>query len=288
LYELDEADDWKDESTWIKALPMIGVTPSREYVRRYRDDAIATPGLSGEFQVKMCNRWLHSASTWLSMTAWDRCADPSIRFEDFAGERAFIGVDLAERDDVAAVALAFQRDDLIVVFVRGYLPELVIHERARAVPQYLAWLEAGELLPTSGNLTDYAVIEADLRADCDVFDVADIVIERYGALNLAAICSPPGYRRASKIRTRRCSRRRRRWKPGFARARCGIRAVRFAVADQQRVRRAPADGSLLPTKDAATSPNKIDAVDAIVLALSALIQASTTPVVEPRIWLLEA
>ena len=49
LYELDETDDWADETTWIKAAPMIGTTPTLEYVRRYRDDAIATPGLKGSF-----------------------------------------------------------------------------------------------------------------------------------------------------------------------------------------------------------------------------------------------
>src|SRR4029453_17397871 len=47
LYELDEADDWRDEAVWIKAAPMIGVTPTLDYVRRYRDDAIATPALQG-------------------------------------------------------------------------------------------------------------------------------------------------------------------------------------------------------------------------------------------------
>ena len=88
LYELDEADDWRDEATWIKALPMIGITPTLEYVRRYRDDAIATPGMQGEFETKCCNRWLHSAATWLSMAKWNACADAALRIEDFAGERA--------------------------------------------------------------------------------------------------------------------------------------------------------------------------------------------------------
>ena len=75
---------------------------------------IATPGLQGEFETKMCNRWLHSATTWLSMPAWHACADPTLTLEDFADERCYIGVDLAERDDIAAVALVLQtrRSDL--------------------------------------------------------------------------------------------------------------------------------------------------------------------------------
>ena len=48
------------------------------------------------------------------------------------------------------------------------------------------------------------------------------------------------------------------------------------------------DGSLLPTKDAAMSPNKIDAVDAILLALGRWLATPTTPVYEPRVFFLEA
>lgn len=113
LYELDEGDDWRDESVWSKAAPMIGVTPTLEYVRQYCADAVSTPGLQGEFEVKVCNRWLHSASTWLSMPAWQRCADPTLRLDDFVHEPCWIGVDLAERDDVTAVALCFRRDDVL-------------------------------------------------------------------------------------------------------------------------------------------------------------------------------
>ena len=53
LYELEDGDDWKDEAVWSKRAPMIGITPTLAYVRQYRDDAIATPGLQGEFEVKI-------------------------------------------------------------------------------------------------------------------------------------------------------------------------------------------------------------------------------------------
>lgn len=290
LYELDEADSWQDETVWIKALPMIGITPSLDYVRRYRDDAIATPGLQGEFETKMCNRWLHSAKSWLSMPAWDRCADRTLTLEAFAHERCFIGVDLAERDDIAAVALAFQREDLIYVFVRGYLPELVINDRSRAVPEYRQWLRDGELIPTSGNMTDYAVIESDIRKDCEDYDVAEIVIERFGALNLASNLLASGLparieSKNTKVFTTPAKELEARIRAGKLRH-TGSSFLKWQVSNVCCERRR--DGSLLPTKESAESLNKIDAVDAILLALSALLQASTTPAAEPRILFLEA
>lgn len=289
LYELDETDDWKDETTWIKAAPMIGVTPALDYVRRYREDAIATPGLQGEFEVKICNRWLHSASTWLSMPAWARCADQTISLTNFEHEPCWIGVDLAERDDIAAVALCFKRDDIVYMFVRGYLPELVVNERSRAVPEYLSWIASGELRTTPGNLTDYPSIEADLRADCERFDVQDICIERYGALHLAANLTADGLPariegKNSKTFTGPAKELEARLKARQLRH-TGSSFLTWQISNACVERRR--DGSLLPTKESAMSPNKIDAVDAILLALNGLL-ATPAETCDPSIYILEA
>jgi phage terminase large subunit-like protein len=290
LYELDETDDWADETTWIKAAPMIGTTPTLEYVRRYRDDAIATPGLRGEFEIKICNRWLHSASTWLSMPAWHGCADRGCALTLFEHEPCFIGVDLAESDDIAAVALVFVRDGLVHVFVRGYLPALVVNERSRAVPQYLEWVKSGELITTAGNMTDYSQIESDLRADCERFDVKAISIEQYGARHLAGNLSNDGLpvvvqAKNSKAFTPPAKELEARIKAKQLRH-PGTSFLTWQISNVCVERRR--DGSLLPTKDAAMSPNKIDAVDAILLALARWLATPTTPVYEPRVFFLEA
>ena len=273
LYELDEVDDWRDEHMWAKAAPMIGITPALEYVRRYRDDALATPGLQGEFETKICNRWLHSAKGWLSVAAWDRCADPTLRLEDFAGQSCTIGVDLAERDDIAAIAITLKRADEIIVFVKGYLPELVVNERARAVPEYRAWVQSGELFTTSGNMTDYATIEADIRTLCGQHDVQAIVIERYGALSMAANLVAGGLparieSKNAKVFTAPAKELEARIRAGKIRH-AGSSFLKWQISNVCVERRR--DGSLLPTKETAESPNKIDAVDATLLAMSALL-----------------
>jgi phage terminase large subunit-like protein len=288
LYELDEGDDWRDEAVWIKAAPMLGITPTLDYVRRYRDDAVATPGLQGEFETKIANRWLHSANGWLSMPAWDKCGDPSLTLDDFEHEPAYIGVDLAERDDIAAVAIVFRRDDVVYAFVKGYLPEMVVQERARKVPEYRLWVQSGELQTTAGNMTDYGAVETDLRGLCERFDVREIIIERYGALHLASNLSTSG------LPARIESKNPKVFTPPAKDLEARVRAGRFRhtgstflkwQASNVCVERRR-DGSLLPTKEAAESPNKVDAVDAILLGLSGLLQAATTPASEPHIILL--
>lgn len=284
LYELDEADDWQDERIWVKAAPMLGITPTLDYVRRYRDDALATPGLQGEFETKICNRWLHSANTWLSMAAWDKCADSGLTLEQFEHEPCWIGVDLAQSDDITAVALTFRREGLVYVFVRGYLPALVVNERSRLVPEYALWVKSGELITTDGDMTDYATIETDIRALCERFDVRAIVVERFGAAHLIANLEGSGlpaivqdknakaFTPAARDLQTRIERRRLRH--------TGSTFLKWQASNVCVEKRR--DGSLLPTKEGPESPNKIDAIDAILLGLLMMLEAPTrVEVTEP-------
>jgi phage terminase large subunit-like protein len=250
---------------------MIGVSPTVEYVRKYRDDAIATPGLSGEFETKMCNRWLHSAATWLNIPAWDNCADPALTLDQFAGDKCYIGIDAAERDDITALAVVIPRGELLYCFVTGFLPQDVVVERARTVPMYLEWAKSGDLVLTSGNFTDYAQLETVIRDLCGKFDVAQIVIERYGALRMASNLTEDGLPAAiqfknAKVFTGPCQEFEARIRAGKVRH-TGSSFLKWQISNVCVERRR--DGSLLPTKDRAESPNTIDAVDALLLALSA-------------------
>ena len=160
IFTKDEADDWRSPVAWAKANPMLGITPSRAWVEQYCLDAQQTPGLEAEFRVKVCSEWSNAASAWLSMTAWDRCADPTLTPEQFRGHPCWIGGDLAQLDDLAAVVRLFAVDDLLVAFAQCYLPEQVVAERARAVPAYRLWAKSGAITLTPGNMIDYAIIEA--------------------------------------------------------------------------------------------------------------------------------
>ena len=280
IYALDEGDDWRDETTWHKANPMLGIAPLLDQMRRQCLDAQQTPGLEAEFRVKCCSEWQNAASTWLSMTAWDACADPTLRLEQFAGEPCWIGGDLAQRDDLAAVALLFRREDQLVVFVCCYLPTLVVQDRARAVPEYRLWKERGELVLTEGDWIDYGRIEADIRGWCQQFQVQDICFDQYGSAQIASTLfnsglpartepkSPKTFTDPSRELESRVTRGRFRHD--------GNRCLRWQASNVVVTR--GADDSLLPKKDAKMSPNKIDAIDALLNAIGGWLRAGA---VEP-------
>jgi phage terminase large subunit-like protein len=279
IYTLDAGDDWRDERVWIKANPMLGITPTREWLQRYCLDAQQTPGLEAEFRVKCCSEWFNAASTWLSMTDWDACADPTLRLEDYAGEPCWIGADLAQRDDLAAVALVFQREDVLIGFVRCYLPAGVVAERARAVPAYRLWTERGELVTTEGTMIDYGRIEADLRRWCGQFDVRDLCFDQYGSWQMAGALFNDGYPARTEQKNARTVTAPARELEARVKHRQfrhdGNTCLQWQASNVTVLR--GVDDSLVPRKDAAMSVNKIDAIDALLSALGGWLRTAAEP-----------
>jgi phage terminase large subunit-like protein len=287
IYAIDDGDDWRDERAWHKASPMLGISPTLDWIRRYCADAEQTPGLEGEFRTKVCSEWLSSSAAWLSMSAWARCADPTLHIEDFAGIPCCVGVDAAEKDDLTAVVAAFMRDDVLYAFPKFFLPKGVIDERARKVPQYATWVADGVLEPTDGTMTDLGAVEAYIRALAAAYQVQHVAIEQFGGQYLASMLQQDGFPvtlqgKTAKYYTGPATELEARVRHGRFRHpgnSCFTWMASNCHVDRRR------DGSLLPVKDAATSVHKIDGVDATLLALGELLEAPE-PVPEVRLTLI--
>lgn len=279
IYTLDEGDDWRDARVWVKANPMLGTTPTLDWVTAYCQDAQQTPGLEGEFRVKVCSEWLQSSKAWLSMARWDACADPALTLEHFAGQRCWIGGDLAQIDDLAAVALLFEHADAIAAFVKFYLPRDVVAERTRTVPAYHAWVKAGILEMTEGAMIDYGRIEADIRGWCQQFNVAALRFDQYGSAGIVSKLAGDGFPAAILDKNRKTI------TPPARELEARVMHRRFRHdgnpclkwnASNAVVTRG-VDDSILPKKEDPMSPNKIDGIDAILQALSAMLTPAVAP-----------
>src|SRR5262245_5799501 len=287
IYTLDEGDDWRDPAVWIKANPMLGITPRREWVTQYCLDAQQTPGLEGEFRVKVCSEWMQAGHAWLSVTQWMACADPTLTLEQFRGERCWIGGDLAQLDDLAAVALCFERQGLIYAFARFYLPRDVVEMRARAVPAYLQWARSGILTMTDGNMIDYNQIERDIRAWCRQFNVQALRFDQYGSAGIVASLAGDGFPAAILDKSRKAI-----TPPARElEARIQHRRIRhdgnacLAWMISNAVVTRGIDDSIIPKKDLPESPNKIDGVDALLQAMSAMVgPKESVPEFAIQVW----
>lgn len=188
VYTLDDGDAWHDPKVWRKANPNLGISVKPDDLESACRKALAQPSAVGNFLTKRLNVWVSSDTAWMDMQGWERCADTSLRLEDFAGEPCWIGMDLAEKRDFAALVLVFQRADQWYFFPRLYLNEAAVEQSGNAHLQ--GWARAGHVVMTEGNVTDFDVIADDLRRFCTDHDVKEIpfdpALSRYFASKLVA------------------------------------------------------------------------------------------------------
>src|SRR3954447_3057187 len=121
------------------------------------------------------NVWVGADEALFSMRAWRAAADPSLVLEDFEGQPCHLGLDLASRIDLAALAIVFPGHDAetgkvtYTAFARCYLNEDAVMEARN--PSYPGWAAEGEVTITPGNETDFDAIENDILDLCQRFQV---------------------------------------------------------------------------------------------------------------------
>lgn len=186
IFTLDEGDVWHDPAVWRKANPNLGVSVRTDDMAAAVRKAAAMPSALNNVLTKRLNQWVGADTSWMPIDDWKRCGNAALQVADFAGERCWIGMDLAEKRDFAATAKVFQRGDQWHLFIRLYLNELAVQESGNAHLQ--GWAHAGYVTVTDGNATDFDVIADDLRNDCKTFDVQEIAFDpamsRYFATKL--------------------------------------------------------------------------------------------------------
>jgi phage terminase large subunit-like protein len=198
IYTLDkediEAKEFWTEKSWRKANPNYGVSVNPLDMKRKAKKAIASPGAQSEFLRKHLDVWTQADSPWMDMHAWNACADPSLKLEQFKGERCFIGEDLASKIDVAAKIRIFERGDMLYIVTGSdsfFLPESRIKDSPNASLE--GWAQSGYLTVTPGNIIDFDYIEESLRSDAQTFEVAQVGYDPHQATQHATRMMGEGF-----------------------------------------------------------------------------------------------
>lgn len=195
IYGLDEGDDWKSLAALEKANPNWGVSVMPEVVTSLQKKAIAIPSAAGNFMTKHLDVWCSAASGWMNMPAWNKCAREELRREDFEGEPCYIGLDLGSKSDMTAKILMFPREDrdgrtYFVTFADFYLPSRAIETSPNS--QYRGWVEQGLIRVTEGAMTDFNVVEEDIREDLSRYSVQSIAYDPWQATQLISSLEDSG------------------------------------------------------------------------------------------------
>lgn len=163
IFTIDEGDDWQDERVWRKANPNLGISAKLDKLQDAARKAKTLLSARGNFLTKHLNVWTNAGTAWMDMEAWAKCADKSMRPEDFDDESGHGGLDLAQKNDFAAKVKVFERDGVWHIFTNLYYNEVALEENTNA--QLKGWADEGFVNVNPGNLTDFDIIETDLKAD---------------------------------------------------------------------------------------------------------------------------
>ena len=180
-----KADDEFDESAWVKANPLMDVNPHLlGAIRKEAVEAKQMPSKLAEFRIKRLNRPASTADGWIDLNKWAACGG-EVDLDWLAQYPCWGGLDLASTTDLTAFRLVWKVEGILYTYGWRWAPESsVAYRTERGTVPYAAWVEDGLIKQTDGNVTDYSVIEVDVLAICDRFNVQLIGYDRWNATDL--------------------------------------------------------------------------------------------------------
>lgn len=188
----DEGDDPWSEDTWRKANPHYGISVNPEDMRKLAAKAQKMPSAAAEFKQKRLNLWVNATAPCLSVDGW-RKGQSLVGREAFEAslehESCYVGVDLASKIDLCALALVFPptpgRPKWSVIR-RVWTPADTLAERAhRDRAPYDVWVEQGWLHTVPGTRIDQRVVREALAEFSDRYDIEKVGFDPWHADQLA-------------------------------------------------------------------------------------------------------
>lgn len=160
IYTVDDPDKWDDPLEWAKANPNLNVSVYLKNLKNACERAKNQPSEQPEFKTKLLNIWLTGGAKWIPLAEWQRCGDaPDIN--EFVGMPCWVGLDLAERRDIAALNITFRKGDDYYTYFKLYLNEWQVTQPENK--HFLKWRDSGHLIVNEGNATDFDVIAEQLK-----------------------------------------------------------------------------------------------------------------------------
>ena len=156
LYMVDDVGKWNDINELKKSNPNLGVSVTVDYM--LEEIAVAEGSLSkkAEFICKYCNIKQNSSLAWLPVQDVEDISGQELSLEDFRGSYCVGGLDLSQTVDLTAATIAIERDGILYVFAKFWMPADKIDEATErdGVP-YNIYVQRGLLELSGGNFVDY-------------------------------------------------------------------------------------------------------------------------------------
>lgn len=196
VFTLDEGDDWKDPSVWIKSNPNMGVSVDPDAFESKAFKAKANPSDETNFLVKHLNIWQNAAHQFFNIKSWNLVANHNLKIEDFIGQKCFVGIDIASKKDLTSFVYIFRKYckerecDLFYLFSENFLPEFAVEESKNV--NYKRWVDEGLIIKTPGKAINYEFIEERFVANSKKYKIQEAFFDPWNAMELSQRMSKAG------------------------------------------------------------------------------------------------
>lgn len=182
IYELDDRDEWVNESAWFKANPGLGTIKKLEYLRNQVNKALQDPSFRPTVLTKEFNLPENQASAWLDFT--EAVNEETFDPKAMGFRYGICGFDAADTIDLTCAQMLMMRpnDDKIYEMSMYWIPEDAIvkasesgDRKGRDNVPYEAWIARGLLRTVPGNKVDKRVVIEwleELKSDYDIWPFA--------------------------------------------------------------------------------------------------------------------
>lgn len=181
VWAADDTDDPFAESTWRKANPGLGTSPTLSYLRKEAAKAKTTPTYFPTFCRLHLNLRMRGQSKLVNLRDWDDAKGPC-DLDELRGRPAWGGFDLSAVSDLSAwwVGVESPKPGVeLEMFWRFWLPEESLDDLARQLQVPLReWVADGWISLTEGNVIDYAAIKDAALEDCKNLDIQRLSYDR--------------------------------------------------------------------------------------------------------------
>lgn len=195
---LDPEDDWlNDESCWIKANPLLGVTIKHDYLRKQVREAKGIGSTRNSVaRLNFCV-WTNSENAAIKEEVWDACLVEKVDCEDLTakGYPCFGGLDLSQVSDLTAFTLTWLLHDKVDEWKFAsktwfFQPSEV--DRGKDQAFYDGWVQSGFIENVEGARIKYGWIAEVLAELVAKYNPVTIGGDPYGVSNLLEKCDELG------------------------------------------------------------------------------------------------
>jgi len=190
-----EDDPFEDESCWIKANPLLGVSIKPKYLHEQVREARGMP--SKESTVRRLNfcQWVEAMNPWISTQVW-MAATEKYDEELLQGRKCFGALDISSTTDLTAFVLLFAptaNDPYWRMKCWFWLPTDSFTVKKKEYPEAIhVWRAAGWITATPGAAVNKMFVLATLVDACSRFDVKAIAYDRWRIEDLQSMMRDEG------------------------------------------------------------------------------------------------